>query len=89
MADSLQNIPKSRSMQANRHAAITPADDTPLDPAPSALYVVTSGDLVLKDAAGTEITYPVSAGQPFPLQGEGWSVQAATDAVVVMWFFVD
>ena len=45
------------------HLAITPQNGVDLPVRPRVLRVLTSGDLVLRDEAGTVITYAVEAGE--------------------------
>lgn len=77
----IQNNPNP----ADRHAAITPSDSTVLNPIPRALRVTVAGNLVLEDADGTAITYPVSAGDIIPFRAT--KVRATnTTATVVAWY---
>lgn len=50
---------------AGRHFSITPDDDADINPKPRYLYVAISGDLVIADSDGAEVTYAVTAGQHF------------------------
>lgn len=71
------------SSPAARHAAITPADED-LPVIPRALFVAEAGNLVIRDEAGVDVTYPVEAGLLIPFRAV--QVRAATTAVVVGWW---
>lgn len=49
---------------AQYHAAVTPSDSADLDPIPRALRIGGAGNIALRDAAGTDVTYQgVAAGE--------------------------
>ena len=66
------------------HFEITPDDTTPLNPIPRAVYVVSSGNLVVKDPANTVITYAVTAGAIIPFRP--YIITTATTATVIGWY---
>lgn len=82
MADNFEKYQETLTAPATRHYAITAAD-TDLAVVPRALYVLTAGDLVIRDEQGTDITYPVTAGQLIVFRGR--QVRAASTATVVGW----
>jgi hypothetical protein len=49
--------------QATLHTAVVPRDAVDLASQPRAIYVLTAGNVAVRDAAGNNITYPVVAGQ--------------------------
>jgi len=69
---------------ATNHYTISPSDTSPLSPVPRAIYVNTSGNLVIGDTTNTVITYSVTAGQVFPFRAN--LVTTATTANVVAWY---
>ena len=83
MIDLFQSTATGISGPANRHFAITPADED-LAIRPRALYAATGGDIVVRDDEGTDITYSVTAGQIIPLRAV--QVRSATTATVVGWY---
>ena len=83
MADNFVQVSKSMESPATRHYAITPNDSTPMANRPRALYVLTTGNLVLQDELGTSLTYPVVAGQVVTFRA--LYVKTASTATVVGW----
>lgn len=70
---------------ATHHLAITPQDGVDLPVRPRVLRVLASGDLSLRDEAGTVITYSVTAGETFVFSAVG--VEASnTTATVAGWY---
>lgn len=68
MADNFQYHTPGLDAPARTHYAITPSDTTDLPQMPRALRVLTSGNLSLRDVAGTVITYTVTAGEILPFR---------------------
>jgi hypothetical protein len=68
---------------ARRHFAITPAD-ADLSVVPRALYCTAAGNVVVRDAGGVDVTYPMLAGDVLPFHAV--QVRAATTATVVGWY---
>lgn len=66
------------------HFAIVPADGADLAVRPRVLYVLTDGNLALRDSVGTVLTYPVVAGQILPFSAVGVEATGTT-ATVVGW----
>lgn len=56
----------SKVIPSDHHVAITPSDVTEYKTL-RALYVLTDGNLNLEDKLGTQLVYPVTAGQVLPL----------------------
>lgn len=82
MADRFSNTSGGSDGPGTRHYAITAADsDIPVRP--RCLFVLTDGNLVLRDEVGTDITYPVTAGMQVPFRAV--QVRAASTATVVGW----
>lgn len=70
---------------ATHHLAITPQDGVDLPVRPRVLRVLSSGDLSLRDEAGTVITYSVSAGDVIGLSVAGVEATGTT-ATVAGWY---
>jgi hypothetical protein len=83
MSDPFENTAPNLNGPAYRHFAITPADSD-LATIPRALFVTADGDVVIRDAGGVDVTYPVTAGQIIPFRAV--QVRAATTATVVGWY---
>ena len=82
MADRFENTVLNVFGPGTRHYTITAADSD-LAVRPRALYVLTDGDLVLRDEQGTDITYPVTAGLVLPFRAT--QVRSTSTATVVGW----
>lgn len=82
MIDGYKNNGQDRSAPADIHFIITPAN-VDLEIKPRALYVISEGDLILRDQTGVDITYTVAVGLlPFrPVQ-----VRVGSTATVVGWY---
>lgn len=70
---------------ATKHFSITPQDGVDLPVLPRVLRVLTSGDLALRDEAGTIITYTVQAGEVVLFSAVGVEASGTT-ATVVGWY---
>ncbi|MEQ3625996.1 MAG: hypothetical protein ABNH26_08815 [Celeribacter sp.] len=84
MADRFENYGVGTTSPATRQYAITPTDGVDLDPRPRALFVLTDGDLVIRDELDAEITYPVTAGSLLPFRAVGIEATGTT-ATVAGW----
>lgn len=92
MADDWQNIPADMTVPADRHTAITPGTSA-VSPKPRALFCVVSGNVVIEDRAGTQLVYPVTAGQVYAFRAtkvlatgtSGSANGQSTTATVVGW----
>lgn len=83
MDDPFRKQGTGKTSPANRHFAITPADED-LAIRPRAIFVNEGGDLVIRDAGGDDVTYTVEAGQVIPFRA--MQVRTGTTAVVVGWY---
>jgi hypothetical protein len=84
MADSFLQVPKSMESPATRHYAITPSDTVDIPQRPRMIYILTTGNIAIRDELGTVLTYPVTAGQV--MQFRGTRVMATnTTATAVAW----
>jgi hypothetical protein len=83
MADTFSTHATGLASPADRHFAITPADED-LAFRVRALCVIADGTLVLRDEGGVDVTYNVFAGQIVPFRAV--QVRAASTATVVGWY---
>lgn len=83
MADPFSTFSTGLTGPANRHFAITPADED-LAIQPRALCVTADGTLVIRDKNGDDVTYNVFQGQILPFRAV--QVRAASTATVVGWY---
>lgn len=82
MRDS-ERISSERLLQtASRHVECTPHDTDP-QPEHLAIWVETSGDIVIKDPAGNTLTYAAVPKGVFQMQG--YVITTATTAVLYLW----
>ncbi|MBY6055096.1 hypothetical protein [Leisingera daeponensis] len=70
---------------ATHHIAITPQDGVDLPIRPRVLRVLASGDLAMRDEAGTVITYAVTAGETIGFSAAGIEATGTT-ASVAGWY---
>lgn len=63
MADGFDRHTTGPEAPATRHFAITPNDAADLPSTPRAIRANVAGDVVLRDASGTDVTYTVAAGE--------------------------
>lgn len=85
MADTFSTFQTGLSDVASRHFAITPSDSTDLASRPRALFCTVAGNAVIRDEAGTDITYPLTQGQILPFRGVR-ILATNTTATVVGWY---
>ncbi len=69
---------------ATRHIVLTPQDGVDLPLRPRVLRVLSGGDLALRDADDTVITYAVVAGETLMFSATGIEASGTT-ATVVGW----
>lgn len=63
MADEFAAHSSGLASPASKHAVITPSDSVDLPTRPRAIKCLAAGDVVIRDEAGTDVTYPVVAGE--------------------------
>jgi len=83
--DKYINQQERKNNPVDFHAAVTPSDSVELDPIPNALYCSADGDVVVKDAAGTSITYALVAGDVLPVRAR-YVMATGTTGTVKAWF---
>ncbi len=84
MADNFSGFAASLTSPGELHYVVTPSDSTDLDPRPRALKCLTSGSVVVRDIAGTDIVYPVEAGEILEFRAVR-ILATGTTATVVAW----
>ncbi|KIC27212.1 spike base protein, RCAP_Rcc01079 family [Leisingera sp. ANG-M6] len=70
---------------ATHHLSITPQDGVDLPVRPRVLRVLASGDLAMRDEAGTVMTYAVTAGETIGFSAVGIEATGTT-ASVAGWY---
>lgn len=69
MSDQYDSNAKSVSDPATKHWQIAPSDTTDLSPRPRAIFCKVAGTAVIRDEAGTDLAYPLNAGDIVPFRG--------------------
>lgn len=85
MADPFQSHQPSMTAPADEHFAIAPADGVDLPVKPRALYVLSAGNVKIRDRKGVMVTYAVTAGQVLDFRAAGIEATGTT-ATLVGWF---
>lgn len=83
--DPFEKHARSLTSPAASHFAITPSDSADLAVVPRAIYCQTAGTAVLRDAAGTNVSYALTAGQILPLSAVR-VLATGTTAGLVGWY---
>ncbi|EBA18420.1 hypothetical protein RSK20926_11894 [Roseobacter sp. SK209-2-6] len=83
--DPFAHFQRGLESPAETQFVITPVDGVDLPVRPRVLKVLTAGDLVLRDSAGSMITYPVQAGEILTFSAIGVEATGTT-ATVVGWY---
>lgn len=65
------------------HVAVTPHDTNYLPAGVNCIYCTADGNCVVEDAAGTQITYAMVAGQLLPFEAK--RIRAASTGTYVAW----
>lgn len=68
MADRYASLARAGTL-GSRHAQIVPSDAADLGERPLAIYCQASGTIVIRDEAGTDLPYAMTAGQVLPFRG--------------------
>jgi hypothetical protein len=84
MSDPFAGLASGLSAPATRHFAITPSDSANLALRPRAIVFQTDGAAVLRDEAGTDVTYNRYAGDVLPLRAVR-VLATGTTATLVGW----
>ncbi len=67
-----------------QHFPIVPADGIDLPVRPRVLFILTTGDLAIRDSDDSILTYPVTSGQIVPFSAVGIEATGTT-ATAVGW----
>ena len=78
--------PTDSIFSADRHFAITPSNDTNLTIQPRAIRVGASGNVVLRDGAGVDVTYAVIAGEVITFRPVRVLATGTTATGLVGWY---
>lgn len=84
MADNFAGFAASLTSPGELHYVVTPSDSSDLDPRPRALKCLTAGNVVIRDAAGIDVTYPVEVGEVIEFRAVR-VLATGTTATVVAW----
>jgi protein involved in polysaccharide export with SLBB domain len=83
MADPFERNAPSLDSPATRHFAITAAN-TDMAIIPRALYCTAAGTAVVRDAAGTDVTYTLEVGDVLTFRAV--QVRTGSTATVIGWY---
>ncbi|MEO3415048.1 hypothetical protein AAFO92_10355 [Roseovarius sp. CAU 1744] len=84
MTDNFAGFAASLISPGEAHYVVSPSDTTDLDPRPRALKCIASGTVVVRDRTGTDVTYPIEAGEVLEFRATR-VLATGTTAVVVAW----
>ena len=84
MADIFSGNAVGLTSPATRHFAITPADSD-MAQVPRCISCTVSGNVVIRDAGGVDVTYPMVAGDWMPFRAVQVRVTGTT-ATVIGWY---
>lgn len=84
MSDPFAGSASGLSGPVTRHFAIEPSDEDDLAIRPRALVFETDGDAVLRDEAGTDVTYSRYAGDILPVRAVR-VLETGTTAALIGW----
>jgi len=85
MNDPFAGVASGASGPATRQFAVTPSDSDDLALRPRALVFQTDGAAVVRDEAGTDVTYSRYAGDVLPIRAVR-VLATGTTATLVGWF---
>jgi hypothetical protein len=68
MLDRFASSAETRGDFGSRHVAITPDDDADLTELPKAVYCQAAGTIIVRDSAGIDLPYDMTAGQCLPIR---------------------
>lgn len=84
MTDNFAGFAASLTSPGEAHYLVVPSDTQDLDPRPRALKCIGAGAVAIRDAKGTDITYPVEAGEVLEFRAVR-ILASGTTAVLVAW----
>lgn len=86
MSDPFKSHSKGLTAPADQHFAITPNDSADLAVIPRAIRVGGSGDIVLRDKGGVDVTYPAVAGEVLIFRAVRVLATGTTATNLVGWY---
>lgn len=86
MADHFNTFPKTLESPADHHFAITPDDATDLAIMPRVIRIGGAGALVVRDRAGQDVTYTVTAGEVLLFRPVRILATGTTATDIVGWY---
>lgn len=84
MTDNFAGFAASLTSPGETHYVVSPSDTADLDPRPRALKCIASGNVAVRDAAGTDVSYPLEVGDVLEFRAVR-VLATGTTAVVVAW----
>lgn len=84
MTDNFAGFAASLTSPGEIHYMVTPSDTSDLDPRPRALKCVAAGNVAIRDVTGTDIVYPMEAGEVLEFRAIR-VLATGTTATVVAW----
>jgi hypothetical protein len=84
MADTFKTANRGLADPATTHYTITPSDSVDLPSIPRVLYILTGGNIAVRDRSGVDITYAVVSGQVFQFSATR-ILSTGTTATMVGW----
>ena len=86
MVDTFKSFKTSLESPAEHHFVVAPDDAQDLPVRPRALRIGVAGTLVVRDVAGTDVTYTVDAGEVLSLRATRVLATGTTASDIVGWY---
>lgn len=86
MIDTFQSFASSLESPAERHFTVVPSDTETLAVRPRSLRIGTGGTIVLRDAAGVDVSYKVAACEILPIRPVQVLATGTTASDIVGWY---
>jgi hypothetical protein len=84
MADNFAKIGTTLTSPGSSHYTVAPSDVADLDPVPRALKCISDGNVAVRDKKGTDVIYPMVAGEVLEFRAVR-VLETGTTAGVVAW----
>ncbi len=84
MTDNFAGFAAGLTSPGETHYVVSPSDTADLDPRPRALKCIASGTVAVRDSVGTDVIYPVEAGDVLEFRAVR-VLATGTSAIVVAW----
>lgn len=85
MSDPFPGFTTGLTSPGANHYTVTASDTVDLPERPRAFCILTDGNVVLRDQAGVDVTYPVFAGQVIPFRAVR-VLATGTTATLAAWY---